>query len=100
MPNRKASAVWEGGLKGGKGTFKNSSGSISGNYSFGSRFEEGPGSNPEELLAAADAIVDRIREELDAAVAEAEASPMPEPSTAALGVYAGSVAAPVYTGER
>ena len=39
MPNRKASAVWEGGLRGGKGTFKNASGSISGNYSFGSRFE-------------------------------------------------------------
>lgn len=55
MPNRNASAVWEGGLKGGKGTFKNASGSISGNYSFGSRFEEGPGSNPEELLAAAHA---------------------------------------------
>ena len=50
-----ASAVWEGGLKGGKGTFKNASNSISGNYSFGSRFEEGPGSNPEELLAAAHA---------------------------------------------
>jgi osmotically inducible protein OsmC len=55
MPNRKASAVWEGGLKGGKGSFKNASGSINGNYSFGSRFEEGPGSNPEELLAAAHA---------------------------------------------
>ena len=47
-----------------------------------------------------DAIVDRIRAELDEAVAEADASPMPEPSTAALGVYAGSTAAPVYTGER
>jgi osmotically inducible protein OsmC len=55
MPNRKASAVWEGGLKGGKGTFKGESGAIGGNYSFSSRFEEGPGSNPEELLAAAHA---------------------------------------------
>ena len=55
MPNRKASAVWEGGLKGGKGTFKAGSGGIGGNYSFSSRFEEGPGSNPEELLAAAHA---------------------------------------------
>ena len=55
MPNRKASAVWEGGLKGGKGSFKNASGSINGVYSFGSRFEEGAGSNPEELLAAAHA---------------------------------------------
>jgi len=55
MPNRKASAVWEGGLKGGKGTFKGDSGAAGGNYSFSSRFEEGPGSNPEELLAAAHA---------------------------------------------
>src|SRR4029434_4715638 len=55
MPNRKASAVWEGGLKGGKGTFKAGTGGIAGNYSFSSRFEEGTGSNPEELLAAAHA---------------------------------------------
>jgi osmotically inducible protein OsmC len=55
MPNRKASAVWEGGLKGGKGTFRGESGGVNGNYSFSSRFEEGTGSNPEELLAAAHA---------------------------------------------
>lgn len=55
MPNRKASAVWEGGLKGGKGTFKGETGGIGGQYSFSSRFEEGTGSNPEELLAAAHA---------------------------------------------
>ena len=55
MPDRKASAVWEGGLKGGKGTFKGETGSISGQYNFSSRFEEGTGSNPEELLAAAHA---------------------------------------------
>ena len=55
MPNRKASAMWEGGLKGGTGTFRAESGNISGNYSFSSRFEEGAGSNPEELLAAAHA---------------------------------------------
>ena len=55
MPDRKASAVWEGGLKGGKGTFKGQTGSISGQYNFSSRFEEGTGSNPEELLAAAHA---------------------------------------------
>ena len=55
MPDRRASAVWEGGLKGGKGTFKGESGAIAGNYSFSSRFEEGAGSNPEELLAAAHA---------------------------------------------
>ena len=55
MPDRRASAVWEGGLKGGKGTFKAESGGIGGSYSFSSRFEEGEGSNPEELLAAAHA---------------------------------------------
>ncbi len=55
MPTRKASAVWEGGLKGGKGNFKGESGSISGAYSFGSRFEQAGGTNPEELLAAAHA---------------------------------------------
>ena len=54
MPTRKASATWEGGLKGGKGSFKAESG-VSGAYSFGSRFENAPQSNPEELLAAAEA---------------------------------------------
>jgi osmotically inducible protein OsmC len=55
MPTRKATAVWEGGLKTGKGSFKAESGSIGGQYSFTSRFESGTGSNPEELLAAAEA---------------------------------------------
>ena len=55
MPTRKASARWEGGLKGGKGTFKGESTAIGGQYSFSSRFESGVGSNPEELLAAAEA---------------------------------------------
>ena len=54
MPTRKAEAVWEGTLKGGKGSFKGQTG-LSGAYNFSSRFEEGGGSNPEELLAAAHA---------------------------------------------
>src|SRR4051794_4767930 len=54
MATRKATAVWEGGLKGGKGSFKTEQG-ISAQYSFLSRFETGTGSNPEELLAAAHA---------------------------------------------
>ena len=54
MPTRKASAVWNGGLKGGTGSYKGESG-FAGAYSFGSRFENGTGSNPEELLAAAEA---------------------------------------------
>ncbi len=55
MPTRKASAVWEGGLRGGRGNFKTGSGLVGGSYGFGSRFEESPGSNPEELIAAAHA---------------------------------------------
>lgn len=55
MPTRKASAEWQGGLKGGKGKFSGESGAISGAYSFGSRFEQAGGTNPEELLAAAEA---------------------------------------------
>lgn len=55
MPTRKASATWEGGLKGGSGSFEGESQAIRGSYSFGSRFEEEGGTNPEELLAAAEA---------------------------------------------
>jgi osmotically inducible protein OsmC len=55
MPTRKATATWEGGLKGGKGSFKGESGAVGGQYNFSSRFESGVGSNPEELLAAAEA---------------------------------------------
>lgn len=55
MPTRNASATWEGGLQGGKGSFQGESGVISGSYSFGSRFGEEGGTNPEELLAAAEA---------------------------------------------
>ena len=54
MATRKASAVWTGGLKGGAGMFKGETG-LSGSYNFGSRFESAAGSNPEELLAAAEA---------------------------------------------
>ena len=53
MTTRKATAIWEGGLKG-KGSFKTEQG-IAAQYSFVSRFESGTGSNPEELLAAAHA---------------------------------------------
>jgi osmotically inducible protein OsmC len=50
---RKASAKWEGNLKDGKGHVK--FGSFEGAYSFASRFENGRGSNPEEMIAAAHA---------------------------------------------
>ena len=55
MPVRKASAVWEGSLKEGQGTVKLGSGAFEGRYSFGSRFEEAGGTNPEELIGAAHA---------------------------------------------
>jgi lipoyl-dependent peroxiredoxin len=54
MPTRTASAKWEGGLKGGRGSFTGQTG-LGGQYNFSSRFENGTGSNPEELLAAAEA---------------------------------------------
>jgi osmotically inducible protein OsmC len=54
MPTRTASATWKGGLKGGNGSFKGQTG-LGGTYNFGSRFEDAAGSNPEELLAAAEA---------------------------------------------
>lgn len=55
MPTRNAEATWEGGLQGGKGSYKAESGSVGGSYSFGTRFGDASGSNPEELLAAAHA---------------------------------------------
>jgi lipoyl-dependent peroxiredoxin len=55
MPTRNATAAWEGGLQKGKGNFKGESGAVGGSYSFGTRFGEEKGTNPEELLAAAEA---------------------------------------------
>jgi osmotically inducible protein OsmC len=54
--DRKASAVWSGGLKDGKGALSTASGVLKDTqYSFSARFENGAGTNPEELLAAAHA---------------------------------------------
>ena len=53
VPIRSAEAVWEGELQGGKGSMRFGSGAYDGQYSFTSRFEEGTGTNPEELIAAA-----------------------------------------------
>lgn len=55
MPTKSASAVWEGGLKTGKGTYTASTGTFSGSYSFATRFGDAGGTSPEELLAAAHA---------------------------------------------
>ena len=55
MPARTADARWEGTLTDGKGTMRFGSGAFEGAYSFASRFEEGTGTNPEELIGAAHA---------------------------------------------
>src|SRR5262245_32223379 len=55
MPVRSASAVWQGDLPSGKGTVSLGSGAFEGQYAFTSRFEDGVGTNPEELIAAAHA---------------------------------------------
>jgi osmotically inducible protein OsmC len=55
MAVRSAHARWEGPLVEGKGTVDTESGAFSGSYSFQSRFEDGAGTNPEELLGAAHA---------------------------------------------
>jgi lipoyl-dependent peroxiredoxin len=55
MPARTATARWEGGLQQGSGTMRLGSGAFEGAYSFSSRFEDGTGTNPEELIGAAHA---------------------------------------------
>ena len=53
MPQRQASAAWQGDLMQGQGTMKLGSGAYEGKYSFQTRMEEQPGTNPEELIGAA-----------------------------------------------
>jgi lipoyl-dependent peroxiredoxin len=55
MATRNGSAEWKGDLESGTGTLTVGDGVFSGDYSFASRFEEGEGTNPEELIAAAHA---------------------------------------------
>lgn len=55
MPNRTASAIWHGGLKNGKGTLSLERAGFEAPYSFPSRFEEGSGLSPEDLIAGAHA---------------------------------------------
>jgi lipoyl-dependent peroxiredoxin len=55
MPTRTASAHWQGTLTEGSGVLRTGKGGYEGNYSFKSRFEEGEGTNPEELVGAAHA---------------------------------------------
>ena len=55
MPKRQADAHWDGPVQDGSGSLKLGSGAFEGPYSFKARFEEGTGTNPEELIAAAHA---------------------------------------------
>ena len=55
MPSRKSEATWQGDLKNGKGTMKVGAGHYEGPFTYASRFESGPGTNPEELIGAAHA---------------------------------------------
>jgi osmotically inducible protein OsmC len=55
MPDRHAEAEWDGNLREGRGRLKVESGAFQGPYSFRDRFEDGKGTNPEELLGAAHA---------------------------------------------
>ena len=55
MTTSTSSAVWEGGLRNGRGQFKAGSGAFGGDYTFATRFEGAKGTNPEELIAAAHA---------------------------------------------
>jgi lipoyl-dependent peroxiredoxin len=55
MPVRNASAEWKGNLREGAGTMKLGSGAFEGPFTYASRFESGPGTNPEELVGAAQA---------------------------------------------
>ena len=55
MPTRKAEATWTGDLTGGNGSYSGASGALKGSYSFGTRFGDTPGTNPEELIGAAHA---------------------------------------------
>jgi osmotically inducible protein OsmC len=55
MAYRTSDAIWRGDLRSGQGQIKLGSGAFQGNYSYSSRFEDGEGTNPEELIAAAHA---------------------------------------------
>jgi osmotically inducible protein OsmC len=55
MPTRQATAVWKGNLQEGSGSLTSGSGALNSTYTRPSRFEEGAGTNPEELLGAAHA---------------------------------------------
>ncbi|MBY8873640.1 OsmC family protein [Micromonospora sp. PLK6-60] len=80
MPIRTASARWQGNLTEGAGTLRTGKGGLEGNYSFKSRFEEGEGTNPEELIGAAHAACYSMA--FSKALADAGATPTSVETTA------------------
>ncbi|MFC0004226.1 OsmC family protein [Micromonospora siamensis] len=80
MPIRTASARWQGNLTEGSGTLRTGKGGMEGNYSFKSRFEEGEGTNPEELIGAAHAACYSMA--FSKALADAGATPTSVETTA------------------
>ena len=84
MPVRNAEATWNGNLKEGSGNVKLGSGAFEGKYSFGSRFENGTGTNPEELVGAAHAACYSMA--LAAGLGKAGLSPQRVHTTAAVSI--------------
>lgn len=84
MPVRNAEATWNGNLKEGSGSVKLGSGAFEGKYSFGSRFENGTGTNPEELVGAAHAACYSMA--LAAGLGKAGLSPQRVHTTAAVSI--------------
>jgi osmotically inducible protein OsmC len=87
MPERTSSAVWNGDLQQGQGTMKVGAGAWEGPYSFKSRFEDGKGTNPEELIAAAHAGCFSMA--LSAALSKAGHPPTRVATTAKVGLEKG-----------
>jgi lipoyl-dependent peroxiredoxin len=84
MPDRSSTAVWEGSIMDGKGTMTIGSGAWTGPFSFKSRFEDGKGTNPEELIAAAHAGCYSMA--LSAALSKAGTPPTKIETTAKVGL--------------
>ncbi|MCW9708661.1 OsmC family protein [Fodinibius salsisoli] len=89
MPKRKAKSTWNGDLKNGKGKMSFGSGAYEGAYSFKSRFEEGTGTNPEELIGAAHSGCFSMA--LSADIADAGYSPESVTTSAEVSLEGGSI---------
>ena len=89
MATRNGSAEWRGDLKGGSGRLEVGDGVFEGDYSFASRFEEGNGTNPEELIAAAHAACFSMA--LSNGLAQAGHPPDSVRTTAAVHLGAGAI---------